>query len=50
MAQHYPDTTWLRVPHDLFQRLASYKRRAGFTGWEQTLDSLIPAETPEGAS
>jgi len=48
MAQYYPDTTWLRVRHDLFDRLYRYKRARGFTDWDQALESLIPAQpTPE---
>ncbi|HEX3917325.1 MAG TPA: DUF6084 family protein [Caulobacteraceae bacterium] len=43
MARHYPDTTWLRVPNDLFERLGRYKRERGFTDWGAALDSLIPA-------
>jgi hypothetical protein len=44
MAQYYPETTWLRIRHDLFDRLYRYKREKGFTDWEQTLDSLIPRD------
>jgi len=49
MTRYYPDTTWLRVRHDLFERLGRYKRRHGFTDWGQALDSLIPDETREPA-
>lgn len=50
MARYYPDTTWLRVRHDLFERLGRYKRRHGFADWGQALDSLIPADVPDDAS
>lgn len=44
MAQYYPETTWLQIRHDLFDRLYRYKREKGFTDWEQALDSLIPRD------
>ncbi len=47
MARYYPDTTWLRVRHDLFERLGRYKRRHGFTDWGKALDSLIPKDALE---
>ncbi len=50
MAQYYPDTTWLQVPNDLFERLAQYKRANGFTDWETVLSSLIRTATLESAS
>jgi hypothetical protein len=49
MVRYYPDTTWLRVPHDLFDRLSRYKRRHGFTDWGKALDSLIPDDALESA-
>jgi hypothetical protein len=42
MAEYYPDTTWLRVRNDLFERLYCYKRDNGFVDWEGALDSLLP--------
>jgi hypothetical protein len=41
MTQYYPETTWLRVPNALFERLYRYRRDKGFVDWNQTLDSLI---------
>ncbi|HEX4533114.1 MAG TPA: DUF6084 family protein [Rhizomicrobium sp.] len=49
MALYYPDTTWLRVPNDLFERLYRYKREKGFADWDGALDSLIPLEALERA-
>jgi len=49
MARYYPDTTWLRVRNDLFDRLYRYKRQNGFSDWDGTLDSLIPREVLEAA-
>ena len=50
MAQYHPDTTWLQVPNDLFDRLSHYKRVNGFTDWEKALSSLIGAATLEPTS
>jgi hypothetical protein len=49
MARYFPDTTWLRVRNDLFERLGRYKRRRGFTDWANALDSLIPDDLLESA-
>ena len=50
MAQYYPETTWLRVRNDLFERLYRYKRAGGFADWDGTLDSLIPPDAPAALS
>jgi hypothetical protein len=49
MARYYPDTTWLRVRNDLFERLYRYRRAKGLADWDQTLDSLIPQDQLEPA-
>lgn len=43
MAAYYPNSAWLRLHRDTFDRLHAYKRSCGFTSWEQMLDSLVPA-------
>ena len=40
----FPDGAWLRVRRDVLARLQSYRSRAGFTTWEETLGALLDAE------
>jgi hypothetical protein len=40
---YYPNTAWLCLRRDVFDRLSLYKIRRGIPTWEQTLDSLLPA-------
>lgn len=47
MAQYYPETTWLRIRNDLFDRLYRYKRENGFIDLDLALDSLIPPHALE---
>jgi hypothetical protein len=44
MDLYYPNTLWLGVPKDLFQRLSRYKSRRGLPTWERTLEQLLAAE------
>lgn len=48
---YYPNSAWLCLRRDVFDRLNLYKMRRGIPTWEQTLDSLLPAaeETAESA-
>ena len=47
MEQHYPNSAWLSLQRDVFDKLYAYKRRHGFATWEQALEQLLPAdETP----
>jgi hypothetical protein len=41
MDQHYPDSAWLSLRKDVFDRLARYKSLQGLPTWEQTLDRLL---------
>lgn len=41
MDAHYPNSAWLRVRRDVFERLYDYKVRHGFTSWEQALESML---------
>lgn len=43
MDHHYPNSAWLYLQRDSFDRLYDYKRRHGLATWEQTIESLIPA-------
>lgn len=39
---YYPNTAWLCLRRDVFDRLSQYKMEQGIPTWEQTLEGLIP--------
>jgi Family of unknown function (DUF6084) len=41
MEQYYPNTSWLCLRKDVFDRLYQYKSRHGLPTWEQTLENLL---------
>jgi hypothetical protein len=43
MNQHYPNTAWLTLERELFERLYAFRRREGLATWEQTIERLLPA-------
>ncbi|HEY2574340.1 MAG TPA: DUF6084 family protein [Verrucomicrobiaceae bacterium] len=40
---HYPNSAWLFLDRDVFERLAEYRRQNGFTTWERTFAELLPS-------
>jgi hypothetical protein len=46
MEQHFPNSAWLYLQRDVFNRLYDYKRQNGLATWEQTIERLLPAEVP----
>jgi hypothetical protein len=44
MDHYYPNSAWLRLRLDAFERLYEYKRRRGMATWEEAVESLIPLE------
>ena len=42
MDTHYPNTAWLCLRRDIFERLQRYKMERGIPTWEQTLESILP--------
>jgi len=45
METHYPNSAWLYLQRDVFDRLYEHKRRHGLATWEQTIEHLSsPAE------
>jgi hypothetical protein len=42
MDAHYPNSAWLSLPREVFERLLQHKSAHGFTTWEQTLENLLP--------
>jgi len=43
MNDHYPNTAWLYLHRDVFDRLYAYRREHGIATWEETIDRLLPA-------
>jgi hypothetical protein len=44
MAIYYPNSAWLCLRKDVFDRLHAYKMSRGLPTWEQTLESIIPLQ------
>ncbi len=42
MNHYYPNTAWLCLRKDVFDRLYRHKVKSGFTSWEQALESVLP--------
>ena len=41
---YYPNSAWLCLRKDVFERLYQHKVRSGLATWEQALESLLPEE------
>ncbi len=46
MDHHYPNSAWLSLGRDLFERLYAFRRREGLADWDQTIARLL-AENDE---
>jgi hypothetical protein len=44
MDQHYPNSAWLCLQRDAFERLYRYKVRHGIPTWEQLIERVVPEE------
>ena len=42
MDHYYPNTAWLCLRRDVFDRLSQYKMQHAMPTWEQAIESLIP--------
>jgi Family of unknown function (DUF6084) len=40
---YYPNSNWLRLSRDVFDRLHDYKQSNGMATWDQAIESLLPA-------
>ena len=47
MDQYYPQSAWLRLDRELFERLAEYKRRHSIPTWDRAIARLLAAEPSE---
>lgn len=43
MDSYYPNSAWINLRRDVFDRLLAYKSRNGIPTWEQTLESMLPS-------
>jgi hypothetical protein len=41
MDHHYPNSSWIALRRDLFDRLYRFKREQGLATWEQTIEKLL---------
>lgn len=46
MDQHYPNSAWLCLRRDVFEKLYSFKAQHGIPTWDQTLERIL-AQTEE---
>src|SRR5579863_4468190 len=44
MDTYYPNSAWIRLSRDVFERLYDYKVRHGIPTWEQALGRMLQAE------
>jgi Family of unknown function (DUF6084) len=47
---YYPNTAWLRIDREVFEEIYRYKRKNGFTGWDETLRALLTRQCEESLS
>ncbi|HEX5733018.1 MAG TPA: DUF6084 family protein [Blastocatellia bacterium] len=47
MEIYYPNSAWLCLRRDVFDRLYRYKVRHGIPTWEQALERVLPEEGPD---
>jgi hypothetical protein len=41
MDHYFPNSAWLRLPKDTFDRLYDYRSRNALLTWDRTLESLL---------
>ena len=44
MDSHYPNTAWLCLRRDVFERLNQYKTQRGIPTWEQVMETMLAEE------
>ena len=47
MERYFPNTAWIRLQKDAFDRLYDYKVRMGFPTWEAAVEALLRASEQE---
>ena len=48
MARYFPNSAWLRVRRDVFDRLHAFRSDHGLTSWEATLEALLRPAPADG--
>lgn len=48
MGRYFPNSAWLRVRRDVFDRLHAFRSDHGLTSWEATLEALLPSAPGAG--
>lgn len=48
MDSYYPNSAWLSLRRDVFDRLYQYKTQHGLPTWEQALERVLPVEETVG--
>lgn len=46
MDHYYPNSAWLNIRLDVFEKIQEYKMRRAIPSWEQAFESLLPADGP----
>lgn len=49
MARYYPNSAWIRMDKDVFDRLQQYKAARGLPTWDETLSRLLAAVAKEAS-
>jgi hypothetical protein len=44
---YFPNTAWLRLPRETFDRLYAFKAERGLTNWSDAIDLLLAGAPPE---
>jgi hypothetical protein len=47
MNHHYPNSAWLSLRRDVFDRLAAYKTKLGTLTWDEAIERLLRYDTEE---
>jgi hypothetical protein len=47
MNHHYPNSAWLSLQRDVFDKLTDFKRKRGLLTWEQAMELLLAGVTKE---
>ncbi len=50
MDYHYPETAWLALHREVFDRLAAYKSQSGLLTWDEAVERLLPEAVPTEAA
>jgi hypothetical protein len=43
MDRHFPNSAWVMLRRDVFERLHAFKRLRGLSTWEETFEKLLPS-------